>query len=87
MSHELTPEQRAAFNREKGIGSILLGVVMLLLAVGYFFLAKHYEAHPPERVKAIWYLYHGVLGTIGGTALIAIIGAGILGRGIALLKN
>lgn len=87
MSHQLTPEQLAAFNREKGISTIILGAFMLLLAAGYFFIAQYYQAHPPHRVKAIWYLFHGILGTVGGTVVIALIGAVILGRGIALLKN
>ncbi len=74
MSHDLTPEQRADMEREqtheKGVWHMLRGGLFLVIAIGYYFLARYEDAHPPERQKAIWYVFHGIFGTIGGTVFL-----------------
>lgn len=87
MSHQLTPEQQQLFNRQKGKGNMAYGVFILLLAGAYYFASSYYTAHPPHRVKAIYYLFNGFLGTIGGTLLLAAIGLALIGIGYNQFKK
>lgn len=91
MSHDLTPEQRADMEREqtheKGVWHMLRGGLFLVIAIGYYFLARYEDAHPPERQKAIWYVFHGIFGTIGGTVFLFVVSVLFLVLGYLKLQK
>ena len=92
MSHELSPEQRADMQKQElhtnGVWDVLRGLLFFGLSVGYYFLGVSYESNPPKRVKAVFYAFHGIFGTRGGSAFLVLIGVIFLALGInKLIKS
>ncbi len=80
-AEEIDPEY------DRGIKSVLTGVLFIVISIAYYFLASHWDAHPPERERAIYAMIHGIFGTVGGAVVFAAIGLVSMGFGVVIIRR